>query len=199
MLRRIPKGARITAASYLTTVIRKCIDCGSIEDWEHLFLFCYKNFLVPSTSNPAKMSLTAAVKKNIASDWVNFNPNYANQPERKLKTHSAELIAKRAVVKLEDGDISGAVRILSSEKAFANFDGKTLQCLESKHPPSKCVIVKSDYESFLSPSKFFECAKEEIYKAIVSFPSGSSGGLNGMKPQYLKDLTSPQLGENAFN
>jgi len=200
MLRRIPKGARMSAVNSLSTTIRKCIDCGSLEDWEHLFLFCYKNFRVPSVSNSAKMSLTAAVKKNIVMDWVNFTQDCTNQPAQKLKQkHPSELLAKRAVVKLEDGDISGAVRILSSDEAFANFDESTLQSLESKHPPLKFPIVTSDYESFLNPSKFFKSKKGKIYKAILSFPSGSSGGQDGMKPQYLKDLTSPQLGENASN
>jgi len=199
LLRRIPKGARIAAASSLTTVIRKCLDQGSIENWEHLVLFCYKNFRVPSTSFPVKMSLTAAVKKNIVSDWVNFAPLSANKPVRKSSKHPGELLAKRAIVKLEDGDISGAVRILFSDEAFASFDESTLQSLKSNNPPPKFAIAKSDYESLLNPSKFFECTKEEIYKDILSFPSGSSGGLDGMKPQYLKDLTSPQLGENASN
>ena len=126
-------------------------------------------------------------------------PQILNQPLKKLKKNPNELLAKRAVVKLEDGDISGAVRILSSDEAFANFDDSSLQCLESKHPPPKYAVVKSDYESFLNPSKFFECTNDEIYKAILAFPSGSSGGLDGMKPQYLKDLTCPQLGENASN
>ena len=190
----------MTAASSLATTIRKCFDCGSLEDWQHLFLFCYKNFRVPSVSNSAKMTLTAAVKKNIVIDWVNFTQDCTNQPTQKLKQkHPSELLVKRAVVKLEDGDISGAVRILSSDEAFPNFDESTLQSLESKHPFPKFPIVKSDYESSLNPSKFFEGKKEEIYKAILSFPSGSSGGLDGMKPQYLKDLTSSQLGENASN
>jgi len=55
------------------------------------------------------------------------------------------------------------------------------------------------YMKFLSPSKFFECTKDKIYRAILSFPSGSSGGLDGMKPQYLKGSTSPRIGENASN
>jgi len=82
MLRRIPKGARITATSYLTTVIKKCIDCGSIEDWEHLILLSYKNFRVPSTYNPAKTSLTAAVKKNLAMVWANFAPDSKSTPQK---------------------------------------------------------------------------------------------------------------------
>jgi len=67
LLRRISKGARIAAASSLSTVIRKSFDQGSIKSWEHL-LFGYKNFRVVSTSALVKMSLTAAVKKKTVSD-----------------------------------------------------------------------------------------------------------------------------------
>lgn len=31
---------------------------------------------------------------------------------------------------------------------------------------------------------------EEVYRAIRSFPCGSAGGPDGLRPQHLKDMTS---------
>lgn len=36
-----------------------------------------------------------------------------------------------------------------------------------------------------------------VYDAINSFPPGSFGGLDGIKPQHLKDLIAPSNGETA--
>jgi len=35
----------------------------------------------------------------------------------------------------------------------------------------------------------------EILKAVRSFPNGSAGGIDGLRPQHLKDLTCAAAGE----
>ncbi|KAK8720595.1 hypothetical protein OTU49_013221 [Cherax quadricarinatus] len=37
----------------------------------------------------------------------------------------------------------------------------------------------------------------DIYKAIMSFPSGSAGGYTGIRPQHLKEMVNPVIGEIA--
>jgi hypothetical protein len=39
----------------------------------------------------------------------------------------------------------------------------------------------------------------EVTKAIASFPNGSAGGLDAIRRQHLKDLTSDVLGQNKVN
>ncbi len=38
-------------------------------------------------------------------------------------------------------------------------------------------------------------SKEEVYKALMSFPNGSAGGLDSFRPQILKDLCHSNQGD----
>ena len=40
----------------------------------------------------------------------------------------------------------------------------------------------------------FLSLKRGVARAIRSFPNGSAGGSNGLRPQHLKDLTEPLAG-----
>ena len=42
----------------------------------------------------------------------------------------------RVEAKLSDGDVTGAVRLASSNDTLAPFDDETLSGLQSKHPPT---------------------------------------------------------------
>jgi len=71
-LKRIPKGARISAAEALTTTITNCLNSENTDNWMSLFSFSYKSFRMPDqTANGP--SLTSKVKSNINMDWSNFD------------------------------------------------------------------------------------------------------------------------------
>ena len=93
--------------------------------------------------------------------------------------------------KLEDGDYKGAVRLACSEDSFATIDAVTLSTFKEKHPsahPDTC------FPSVPEMSEAFALITEkEVAMGIKSFPSGSAGGPDGLRPQHLKDLT----GESA--
>ena len=97
-------------------------------------------------------------------------------------------ISKRISSKLEEGDYKGAVRLACSEDTFAepslghdrNTEGKNIP------PPS-------DYDiPMLPPSNStLEVTHEDVVKGIRSFPKGTAGGLDLLRPQHLLDMTSP--------
>jgi hypothetical protein len=65
--------------------------------------------------------------------------------------------------------------------------------LKKKHPsPSREIF-------FPDPSKPGDISlivnEQNVREAINSFPAGSSPGLDGMRPQYLKDIISLSAGE----
>jgi hypothetical protein len=66
-IRRIPKGARYSAAVKLCTIIKECLDSNSITAWSNLLLFSYKVFNISEKS--LKKSLTSVIKENV----INFN------------------------------------------------------------------------------------------------------------------------------
>ena len=191
-LKRIPKGARISAAEALSSAITNCLNSDNTDNWMNLFSFSYKSFRTPDqTANGP--SLTSKVKSNINMDWSNFVWNENRKHFQTKQSETKTSYAKRAISKLEDGDISGAVRIFSSDEAFAFFDASTLDSLRSKHP-----IANTFPESPISPSELpsaaFQTCEKDVLKAIFSFPAGSAWGIDGLRPQYLKDMIGSQTG-----
>ncbi|XP_047029514.1 uncharacterized protein LOC124637199 [Helicoverpa zea] len=73
------------------------------------------------------------------------------------------------------------------------YKSETVAALESKHPAA------SDDLSFPDPpapdSDNLSITANQLCAAVGSFRSGSAGGLDGLTPQHLKDLTCSSAGE----
>jgi hypothetical protein len=100
--------------------------------------------------------------------------------------------------KVADFDIRGAVKLLSSDDSLASFNEDVAEELKKKHPaPSRELF-------FPDPSKPGNISlivnEQNVREAINSFPAGSSPGLDGMRPQYLKDisLSADEAGQKAL-
>ena len=100
--------------------------------------------------------------------------------------------------KIEEGDFIGAVRFCVSEDTFAPFNDTTYNAFLQKHPappPDNCIPPLPDNESTLLTISEEEVARS---RAIRSFPNGSAGGPDGLRPQHLKkDLTGPSAGNGG--
>jgi len=70
-----------------------------------------------------------------------------------------------------------------SDKVFVSFDSVTLESLHAKLPPANSSVFSPPPPLYL-----------DVYKASFSFPSGSAGGLDGLRPQYLKYMLCTQNG-----
>ena len=83
------------------------------------------------------------------------------------------------------GDFRGAIRLASSEDVLADFDDDTYSALQSKHltPPLNTCIPPPP----TNPVSIHVSASE-VMAAIQSFPNGSAGGPDKLRPQHLKDL-----------
>ena len=129
ILKRIPKGARSAAANLLQVLITKVLeDRTSSFAWSRLFGFASSCFATPPRGGRSR-NLTTLINRQIDaySSEINVARCPSSQPEalscsRQLRSRAAagetsekpEAIAKRASIKLEDGDVRGAIRILSS-------------------------------------------------------------------------------------
>jgi len=102
-------------------------------------------------------------------------------------------------MKLEEGNIKGAVHLVCSDDRPAPHTSQTLAALQHKHPPPA-----PDRRPACSPtsSERFEALQVldvVVQRAIQSFPAGSAGGPDGVTPQHLKDLTAPGINGQLFN
>ena len=88
-------------------------------------------------------------------------------------------------MKLEEGNIKGALRFLAFSDALAPPSKETYDSLLALHPPCPTdrrippPVAACPPISVLPP---------EVSHAIRTFPSGSAGGPDGLRPQHLKDL-----------
>ena len=97
-----------------------------------------------------------------------------------------KLLARCVSTKLEEGDYRGAGHTACSDDTIADISEKTISILKAKHPlphPDFCVPQSPG----MSVPTF--AVSEDIVQAIRSFPSGSAGGPDGLRPQHLSDLT----------
>ncbi|GAU90388.1 hypothetical protein RvY_02808 [Ramazzottius varieornatus] len=80
--------------------------------------------------------------------------------------------------KISDGDISGALRVLSLKDSVAAPTPQVPEVLSEKHE-----AAESSNSSFSDPPNQGtlpdEVATEEVIAAVKSFPNGSAGGVDG--------------------
>ena len=123
---------------------------------------------------------------------------------RKLATKSGHVdplssLASRVSTKLEEGDFRGAVRLACSEDSVAEVNDATIAALRAKHPaphPSSCLPPPPNE---LEIEGALLVAEGEVANAIRSFSKGSAGGVDGLRPQHLLDLTSTSAGLGGQN
>lgn len=93
---------------------------------------------------------------------------------------------RRASIKLQEGDVRGAVRALNSDETIAPLTDDNLAALRQKHPAAPL-----DRRPLTPPSPQvppLQVSSEEVLSAIRSFNPGSAGGRDGLRPQHLRDL-----------
>ena len=218
VVRRIPKGARIAAAEALTLLMERAVDSGTATSWERLLCFPYATLSVPrrETSSEYKdVSLTTKIKRSIAAymDRNGDGPNSAaslltpeERPEKKgprsktakaqqaHTTRNSDERMKRSVsLKLDDGDVRGAIGLLASADQVTTTSNDVTEALKAKHPP-----MPNDLDLPPAPdnnTQPFLADEAEVIATITSMDTGSSAGLDGLRPAHLKDLIGRSAGE----
>ena len=97
--------------------------------------------------------------------------------------------------KIEDGNISAAVRLLCSDETLAADNIDTLHKLMEKHPqPPNNRIKAPGSEDTLA----LQVTEAEVIKAVRSFPCGSAGGPDGIRPQHIRELVACRESASTF-
>ncbi|GAU96967.1 hypothetical protein RvY_08331 [Ramazzottius varieornatus] len=169
VIRRIPKGARMLEATSLTERKEDVLQKRSESSWRHLMLFSSAGLKQPDKDISKKGNLTTAVKN--------------------CEKHPKDAVLKKLVEgKINEGGICGALRVLSSEESVAVPTPEVLDTLRDTHPSESPDSLFPDPPDQLSLPE--EVTVEEILAAVKSFPNGSAGGVDGLRPQHLKDMLS---------
>jgi hypothetical protein len=105
-------------------------------------------------------------------------------------------LSKRVSAKLEEGDYRGAVRAACSNDTIAVLSPDTISALQQKHPhahPDSTILSQLS----IGEDATLQCSEKEVARAIQSFPNGSAGGPDGLRPQHLKDLIGAAAGNGG--
>ncbi|CAG9136919.1 unnamed protein product [Plutella xylostella] len=186
VLKHIPKGARCMAAGKLSHLIDLCVESNGRQEWYDLLTFPYSALRVPSSVD--QRSLTAKVKDNV---------NGSAEPivDDSFLTHRQGSIYRAIEAKVYDGDLRGAVRLLTSDSSLAPSTPETITALKEKHPTPSRPLSFPPEPNISSP--FLSVTVSDVADAVDSFYSGSAAGLDGLRPQHLKELISVSAGDNG--
>ena len=202
-LKRIPRGARDAAADQLARTIDAVLNTPNDRGvWEALFAFATCCLNQPSERGGKSRNLTTAVTKQIQKFkevGTAALDDLATDPDRRGPTRTQPSVdaaaAKRAGAKLDEGDVKGAIRQLCSTDLMAEPSQTTLRILLPKHPPAPADRRAPAADSRTTP---LLVSSAQILGAIKSFPAGSSGGPDKLRPQHLKDMTEKQIGNSLL-
>ena len=164
-----------------------------------MFDFARGCLLKPKRGGKKSKSLAAVVDRQIRDFVDNQYKCYEKQEEtvkrKKVKKVFSKNISKLVSSKLSDGDVTGAVRILSSDSKVLECSDNVISQLNAKHPDPRINAVLPHAPDESTRSNSILVSSENIRKGIRSFKNGSSAGPDGLAPQHRKDLISETLGE----
>jgi hypothetical protein len=199
-IKRIPKGARATFAQGLVVLIRDVIREDSAVAWQRLMTFCAISLTPRESKSASKSSLTSLIKKQIDSFLQEeclpaLHADHFSVNKKNHQRTQAEKLKRNVDAKFAEGNIKGAIQLLSSKSNIVEPNEESLETMLRKHPaaPTDTDLPAPPYPCTIS------ITSKEVKDAICSFPNGSSGGPDGLRPQHLKDACSYAAGDAAHD
>ena len=88
------------------------------------------------------------------------------------------------------------MRLAITDDTLAPCNDATVAAPRQRHPARVASTegTSSPPEPDAAAAQLLTLTDNNILQAIKSFPAGSAGGLDGLRPQHLKDMTSTSTG-----
>ena len=188
ILKRLPRASREPANLKLASILEGVVNTNSLNSWERLFHFSARCLRVPPRGG-RRWSLASFINKQLREEK---DPPDTKAPRRKTRQDSRdklESLGHQVSMKLEEGDFKGAVRLACSEDSTAERSEATYLALKEKHPSPHPHSVIPPFQN--NTPLFISVSEGDVAHAIKSFPNGSAGGPDGLRPQHLKDMINP--------
>ena len=109
-----------------------------------------------------------------------FNNNNNNSPDEQL--------SKAITIKINDGNIKSALRLLLSDDKLAKNKDDTYNILQERYPAA--AKNRRPPPAPLPSDICLQVSEQEVKHAVKSFPPGSASGPDGLRPQHIVDLVS---------
>jgi len=173
--------SKTSMRSALRRALRRCTsNPHNLHAWEELLNFG-RDVLAQPTRGGKRHNLASVIKKRT------IEPSTADHEIVSHKTKSTDAATLLVSAKIEDGNIRAAIRIMCSEDKPAKNTDIVYGQLVDKHPapPSDRGSIPDP-----QPTVAVEMTEEEVILAVRSFPPGSAGGPDGVRPQHILEMVS---------
>jgi len=187
LVKHIPKSARAACASHLATLLRSVAsNPGCVSKWIGLVNWGGA-ILHPPKRGGKRHNLAASIKDRISSFKATASPgDLSGQEEvKRTRTSGDSRLSQAVSAKLEDGNIRAAIRLLMSEDTPAAPSAESFDKLSQKHPPASVSAADLPCPS---QGQCLSVDEAEVRRAVLSFPAGSAGGPDGLRPQHIRDM-----------
>ena len=183
VIKHIPMSARSACATYLASILRAI--AAKPENW--LSLFNWSGLVLQRPKRGGKRhNINNSIKKRISEIQPTASPSPKSVGSTGHQVASPTTTLAQAVTsKLEGGSLRAAIRLLCSEDTPAPRSLENLSKLQQKHPQASLKDGSLPDPKQYNPLSIDEA---DVRKAVLSFPTGSSVGHDGLRPQHLKDL-----------
>ena len=191
LLKRIPKSARIAVAEALCPRIEAVLSEASPESWWRFLSFSYSALRAPTEGKGEGGSLASHIKRQIASDGIIPEEIPIAGEVAQDKSDPLSKLSIRVQSKCADGDMKAALRLLTSDDSLLSPTQDIIGELRAKHPPAPIdqAIPSSLPNESTNP---LSVDRDQVYKAVTSMASGSAGGIDGIRPLFLKQLLAQE-------
>ena len=139
-----------------------------------------------------KHNLTSILKNRYALNELIIPASKAGNVKTKNKVTS---LAGLVTLKIEDGNVKAVLRLLSSENKPAMKDEATTNALRAEHSITAIIRKQAAAHQGHTALKF---AQVDIIAVIKAFSAGSSGGPDGVRPQYIMDMMNNKENGHAL-
>jgi hypothetical protein len=185
-----PKAARSKCLSAFNSVLTAIITNPSDRNaWNKYFVFTFECLRKPIRGT--KISLASFVNKNIDAfllkEDVSQKLPIKKKVRQKKETDSLKRLKNVVCEKIDMGNISGAMRMLLADDSIAPDNTETFANLLEKHPARTADRISLGSNS-APPQSEIEISHEVLIKCIQSFPPDSSAGIDGLRPQHVKEM-----------
>ena len=149
----------------------------------------------PRGSKRQRSSFSAIINKRFRYGVIGKKPKRDRKQQQKSKLDRR---LRSICTKLDESIVNARIRMAEGDDKIADFTVDNWPtsdvALKVKHPQRDACSVPdpTDIDCFSTSGCF-------VHKALMSFPNGSSAGLDGISPQLLKKLTAKLNGQTDFS
>ena len=129
-------------------------------------------------------NLSSAIKHRISSFAAEQSEQHVSSFSNE-QVHSKPSRSQAVSAKLEDGNVRAALRILLSDDCPAAPLPQSFQAMQEKHLPASVALPDLPRPNVQQSVSVDEAT---VRQTVLSFPAGSSGGPDGLRPQHIRDL-----------